>query len=61
MFLGGTLCMCCVSDILLHSFLPFFLMKQNMLDVRKTIASKPVFHPLHKVFPADVHKEITVC
>ncbi|XBH94135.1 hypothetical protein VPH35_084968 [Triticum aestivum] len=32
--------------------------KQNMLDVWKTIASKPVFHPLHKVFPADVHKEI---
>uniref|UniRef100_A0A8R7UIM1 Ubiquitin-like protease family profile domain-containing protein n=1 Tax=Triticum urartu TaxID=4572 RepID=A0A8R7UIM1_TRIUA len=32
--------------------------KQNMLDVWKTIASKPVFHPSNKVFPADVHKAI---
>ncbi|XBJ06482.1 hypothetical protein VPH35_012136 [Triticum aestivum] len=32
--------------------------QQNMLDVRKTIASKLFFHPLNKVCPADVHNTI---
>ncbi|KAI5012513.1 hypothetical protein ZWY2020_024779 [Hordeum vulgare] len=32
--------------------------KQNMLDMQKYLSSKPFYHPLKKVSPADAHKAI---
>ncbi|KAE8793215.1 hypothetical protein D1007_32222 [Hordeum vulgare] len=32
--------------------------KQNMLDMQKYLSSKPIYHPLKKVSPADAHKAI---
>ena len=56
-FLGTFSCVACLIYVC-SLFTNFSLMQQTMLDVRKTIASKLFFHPLNKVFPADVHKAI---